>query len=84
MFAELRVCAYAARRTPQVEEAGKNRFVLLISTCLPIIGGIFITLIVSIRHVLAIQKQQLGLTQQRYLSPEISVVDRDTQRAIRV
>ncbi len=47
MFAELKACAYAARRTLQVKEAGKNRCVLLISTCLPSIGVTFITLIAS-------------------------------------
>ena len=47
MFAELKACAYVARRTLQVEGAGKNRFVLLISTWLPSIGVTFITLIAS-------------------------------------
>ena len=47
MFAELKACAYAARRTLQVAESGKNRFVLLISTWLPSIGVAFITLIAS-------------------------------------
>ena len=54
MFVKLKACAYAARGTLQVEEAGKNRFVLLISTCLPSIGVPIIALIVSIIHVLAI------------------------------
>ncbi|MDE0011919.1 MAG: hypothetical protein OXU36_12265 [Candidatus Poribacteria bacterium] len=57
MFAELKACAYAARRTQQVEEAGKNRFVLLISTRLPSIGVTFSTLIVSIITQVAIYTQ---------------------------
>lgn len=48
MFAELKVCAYTARRTLQVKESGKNRFVLLISTGLLSIGVAFITLMASI------------------------------------
>ena len=48
MSAELRGCVYAARRTLQAEEAGKNRFVLLISTDLPSIGVAFIALIMFI------------------------------------
>ena len=48
MFAELKVCAYTARRTLQVKESGKNRFILFISACLLSIGVTFITLMASI------------------------------------
>lgn len=76
MFAELKACAYAARHPLQVKEAGKNRCVLLISTCLPSIGVTFIASMITQVATYEILSVQTRFSLKRvYSSQEYCSVD---------